>query len=81
MILIYVWITIAAIITFLAKKVIDDNAANIAYNTKAVWITCIIFGIFWPLLIIASVIIWFIKMRKVKRMMDDIDEKISSSLE
>ena len=59
-----VWLTIAIILFVCANNVIDGNASNISYNSKAVWITSAIIGLFWPLIVIIAIVIWIIKRLK-----------------
>lgn len=73
-----IWLTTAIILFVCAKNVIDGNAANISYNSKAVWITSAVIGLFWPLILIISIVIWFINRVKTKKIIKDIDNKISS---
>ena len=73
-----VWLTTAIILFVCAKNVIDGNASNISYNSKAVWITSAVIGFFWPLIIIVAIVIWFINRIKTKKIIKEIDNKISS---
>jgi cell division protein FtsL len=73
-----VWLTTAIILFVCAKNVIDGNAANISYNSKAVWITSAVIGLFWPLIVIISIVIWIIKRLKTRKIIKEIDNKISS---
>ena len=73
-----VWLTIAIILFVCAKNVIDGNAANISYNSKAVWITSAVIGLFWPLILIISIVIYIIKILKARKIIKEIDKKISS---
>ena len=73
-----VWLTTAIILFVCAKNVIDGNASNISYNSKAVWITSAIIGFFWPLILIIAIVIWIIKRLKVRKIIKEIDNKISS---
>ena len=73
-----VWLTTAIILFVCAKNVIDGNAANISYNSKAVWITSAVIGLFWPLIVIIAIVIWVIKRLKTRKIIKEIDNKISS---
>ena len=73
-----VWITIAIILFVCAKNVIDGKASNISYNSKAVWITSAVIGLFWPLIVIIAIVIWMIKRLKTRKIIKEIDNKISS---
>lgn len=73
-----VWLTTAIILFVCAKNVIDGNAANISYNSKAVWITSAVIGLFWPLIVIIAIVIWIIKRLKTRKIIKEIDNKISS---
>ena len=73
-----VWLTTALILFVCAKNVIDGNAANISYNNKAVWITSAVIGLFWPLIVIIAILIWIIKILKARKIIKEIDNKISS---
>lgn len=73
-----VWLTTALILFVCTKNVIDGNAANIPYNSKAVWITSAVIGLFWPLIVIISILIWIIKRLKARKIIKEIDNKISS---
>ena len=73
-----VWLTTAIILFVCAKNVIDGNAANISYNSKAVWITSAVIGLFWPLIVIIAILIWIIKRLKARKIIKEIDNKISS---
>ena len=73
-----VWLTTAIILFVCAKNVIDGNAANISYNSKAVWITSAVIGLFWPLIVIIAIVIWMIKRLKTRKIIKEIDNKISS---
>ena len=73
-----VWLTTALILFVCAKNVIDGNAANISYNSKAVWITSAVIGLFWPLILIISIVIYIIKILKARKIIKEIDKKISS---
>ena len=73
-----VWLTSAIILFVCAKNVIDGNAANISYNSKAVWITSAVIGLFWPLIVIIAILIWIIKRLKARKIIKEIDNKISS---
>ena len=73
-----IWIVVAVILFVLAKKSIDNNAPNISYNVKAVWITCLIIGLFWPLFIVIALIIWIFKRMKARKIIKEIDNKLSS---
>ena len=73
-----VWLTTALILFVCAKNVIDGNAANISYNSKAVWITSAVIGLFWPLIVIIAIVIWIIKKLKARKIIKEIDNKISS---
>ena len=73
-----VWLTTALILFVCAKNVIDGNAANISYNSKAVWITSAVIGLFWPLIVIIAIVIWIIKRLKTRKIIKEIDNKISS---
>ena len=73
-----VWLTTAIILFVCAKNVIDENAANISYNSKAVWITSAVIGLFWPLIVIIAIVIWIIKRLKTRKIIKEIDNKISS---
>jgi cell division protein FtsL len=73
-----VWLTTAIILFVCAKNIIDGNAANISYNSKAVWITSAVIGLFWPLIVIISIVIWIIKRLKTRKIIKEIDNKISS---
>ena len=76
-----VWLTIAIILFVCAKNVIDGNASNISYNSKAVWITSAIIGLFWPLIVIIAIVIWIIKRLKTKKIIKEIYNKISSDFD
>ena len=76
-----VWITIAIILFVCAKNVIDGNASNISYNSKAVWITSAIIGLFWPLIVIIAIVIWIIKRLKTRKIIKEIYNKISSDFD
>ena len=76
-----VWLTIAIILFVCAKNVIDGNASNISYNSKAVWITSAIIGLFWPLIVIIAIVIWIIKRLKTRKVIKEIYNKISSDLD
>ena len=73
-----VWLTTAIILFVCAKNVIDGNAANISYNSKAVWITSAVIGLFWPLIVIIAIVIWMIKRLKTRKIIKEIGNKISS---
>jgi hypothetical protein len=73
-----VWLTTAIILFVCAKNVIDGNASNISYNSKAVWITSAVIGLFWPLIVIIAIVIWMIKRLKTRKIIKEIDNKISS---
>ena len=73
-----VWLTTALILFVCAKNVIDGNAANISYNSKAVWITSTVIGLFWTLSVIIAIVIWIIKKLKIRKIIKEIDNKISS---
>ena len=53
-IILSVWLTTSIILFVCAKNVIDGKASNISYNSKAVWITSAVIGLFWPLILIIS---------------------------
>lgn len=76
-----VWLTIAIILFVCAKNVIDGNASNISYNSKAVWITSVIIGLFWPLIVIIAIVIWIIKRLKTRKIIKEIYNKISSDFD
>ena len=76
-----VWLTIAIILFVCAKNVIDGNASNISYNSKAVWITSAIIGLFWPLIVIITIVIWIIKRLKTRKIIKEIYNKISSDFD
>ncbi len=76
-----VWLTIAIILFVCAKNVIDGNASNISYNSKAVWITSAIIGLFWPLIVIIAIVIWIIKRLKTRKIIKEIYNKISSDFD
>ena len=76
-----VWLTIAIILFVCAKNVIDGNASNISYNSKAVWITSAVIGLFWPLVVIIAIVIWIIKRLKARKIIKEIDNKISSAFD
>ena len=76
-----VWLTTALILFVCAKNVIDGNAANISYNSKAVWITSAVIGLFWPLILIISIVIYIIKILKARKIIKEIDNKISSAFD
>lgn len=76
-----VWLTTAIILFVCAKNVIDGNASNISYNSKAVWITSAVIGLFWPLIVIIAIVIWIIKRLKANKIIKEIDNKISSSFD
>lgn len=76
-----VWLTIAIILFVCAKNVIDGNASNISYNSKAVWITSTIIGLFWPLIVIIAIVIWIIKRLKTRKIIKEIYNKISSDFD
>jgi hypothetical protein len=71
-----VWLTTAIILFVCAKNIIDGNAANISYNSKAVWITSAVIGLFWPLILIIAIVIWFIKRLKTRKIIKEIDKVI-----
>ena len=73
-----VWLTTSIILFVCAKNAIDRNAANISYNSKAVWITSAVIGLFWPLIVIIAIVIWIIKRLKTRKIIKEIDNKISS---
>lgn len=73
-----VWLITAIILFVCAKNVIDGNASNISYNSKAVCITSSVIGLFWPLIIIIAIVIWIIKRLKARKIIREIDNKISS---
>lgn len=81
MIFLSVWLTIAIILFVCAKNVIDGNASNISYNSKAVWITSAIIGLFWPLIVIIAIVIWIIKRLKTRKIIKEIYNKISSDFD
>ena len=81
MIVLFVWLTVAIILSVCAKNVIDGDAQNISYNSKAVWITSAIIGMFWPLIIILAIVIWLIKRLKTRKIFKEIDNKISSAFD
>lgn len=76
-----VWLTIAIILFVCAKNVIDGNASNISYNSKAVWITSAIIGLFWPLIVIIAIVIWIINRLKTRKIIKEIYNKISSDFD
>ena len=76
-----VWLTIAIILFVCAKNVIDGNASNISYNSKAVWITSAVIGLLWPLIVIIAIVIWIIKRLKIRKIIKEIDKKISSTFD
>jgi len=76
-----VWLTTAIILFVCAKNVIDGNAANISYNSKAVWITSAVIGLFWPLIVIIAIVIWIVKRLKTRKIIKEIDNKISSAFD
>jgi len=76
-----IWLTIAIILFVCAKNVIDGNASNISYNSKAVWITSAVIGLLWPLIIILAIVIWIIKRLKARKIIKEIDNKISSAFD
>ena len=76
-----VWLTTALILFVCAKNVIDGNAANISYNSKAVWITSAVIGLFWPLIVIIAILIWIIKRLKTRKIIKEIYNKISSDFD
>ena len=76
-----VWLTMAIILFVCAKNVIDGNASNISYNSKAVWITSAIIGLFWPLIVIIAIVIWIIKRLKTRKIIKEIYNKISSDFD
>lgn len=76
-----VWLTIAIILFVCAKNVIDGNASNISYNSKAVWVTSAIIGLFWPLIVIIAIVIWIIKRLKTRKIIKEIYNKISSDFD
>ena len=78
-VLLSIWIVIGSIMFVCTKKALDGDAANIAYNIKAVWITCTIVGLLWPLIIVLSIIIWITKMIKIKKISMEIRNKIESA--
>lgn len=80
-IILSVWLTIAIILFVCAKNVIDGNASNISYNSKAVWITSAIIGLFWPLIVIIAIVIWIIKRLKTRKIIKEIYNKISSDFD
>lgn len=81
MIFLSVWLIIAIILFVCAKNVIDGNASNISYNSKAVWITSAIIGLFWPLIVIIAIVIWIIKRLKTRKIIKEIYNKISSDFD
>ena len=81
MIFLSVWLAIAIILFVCAKNVIDGNASNISYNSKAVWITSAIIGLFWPLIVIIAIVIWIIKRLKTRKIIKEIYNKISSDFD
>lgn len=74
-----VWLTTALILFVCAKNVIDGDASNIPYNRKAVWITSAVIGLFWPLIAIIAIVILIIKRFKARKIIKEIDDKISSA--
>ena len=77
-IILSVWLTTSIILSVCAKNVIDGKASNISYNSKAVWITSAVIGLFWPLILIISIVIYIIKILKARKIIKEIDKKISS---
>ena len=77
-IILSVWLTTAIILFVCAKNVIDGNASN---NSKAVWITSAVIGLFWPLILIIAIVIWFINRLKARKIIKEIDNKISSAFD
>ena len=74
-----VWLTTAIILFVCAKNVIDGNASN--NNSKAAWITSAVIGLLWPLIVIIAIVIWIVKRLKTRKIIKEIDNKISSAFD
>lgn len=72
---------IAVLFFCFSYKALNDNAANIAYNKKSILLTCLLIGCFWPLFIIVAVVLWISKRSKGRKILKDIDDKISSAFD
>lgn len=78
MVLFTIWLVLAIVFFFLTNKSINSNAGNISYKRKEVLVTCLLIGIFWPLFIILSIIIWLIQRSRGRKILKEIDDKLSS---
>ena len=78
MVLFTLWLVFVIVFFFLTNKSINSNAGNIPYKRKAVFVTCLLIGLFWPLFIILSIIIWLIQRSRGRRILKEIDDKLSS---
>ena len=78
MVLFTIWLVLAIVFFFLTNKSINSNAGNISYKRKEVFVTCLLIGIFWPLFIILSIIIWLIQRSRGRKILKEIDDKLSS---
>jgi Na+/H+-dicarboxylate symporter len=78
MVLFTIWLVLAIVFFFLTNKSINSNAGNISYKRKAVFVTCLLIGLFWPLFIILAIIIWLIQRSRGRKILKEIDDKLSS---
>ena len=78
MVLFTIWLVLAIVFFFLTNKSINSNAGNISYKRKEVFVTCLLIGMFWPLFIILSIIIWLIQRSRGRKILKEIDDKLSS---
>ena len=78
MVLFTIWLVLAIVFFLLTNKSINSNAGNISYKRKEVFVTCLLIGIFWPLFIILSIIIWLIQRSRGRKILKEIDDKLSS---
>ena len=78
MVLFTLWLVIAIVFFFLTNKSINSNAGNIFYKRNAVFVTCLLIGLFWPLFIILAIIIWLIQRSRGRKILKEIDDKLSS---
>lgn len=77
MVLFTIWLVLAIVFFLLTNKSINSNAGNISYKRKEVFVTCLLIGIFWPLFIILSIIIWLIQRSRGRKILKEIDDKLS----